>query len=334
MLRMPPFRYHRPTTPEDAVAMWHDLGGASGDAPATDWSAMYIAGGTDLLPNLKHKLFSPKHLVGLSGLPKAGIVETDTHLLIDGQTKLTALANSAVVQQHAPHLAQAASLVAGPQIRNMGTIGGNVLLDTRCLFYNQTAFWRKALGHCLKAAGDWCHVIGGPKTCVAAQSSDTVPVLLGLDASIVLLSPDGEREVGLRDLYRFNGFDHLKLERGELLTQVRVPKPGPGFRGVYKKLRVRDSIDFPQLGLAVSTRWDGPALVALDIVVGAASPTPKAIGKLDRFLGQPLTDSAIDEIAELVRKGTRPNTAVQGDVAWRRNMSGVFTRRALAELRG
>ncbi|MCP4917497.1 MAG: hypothetical protein GY913_11285 [Proteobacteria bacterium] len=331
---MPPFRVHNPKTNADAVAMWNELGGAQGDGPNVDWSAMYVAGGTDLLPNLKHKLFSPKHLVNLTGLPKTGIVETDTHLVIDGQTKLSALARNPLVREHAPHLAQAASLVAGPQIRNMGTIGGNVLLDTRCLYYNQSAFWRKALGRCLKAEGDWCHVIGGPKTCVAAQSSDTVPVLLGLDASIVLLSPGGERELGLRDLYRFNGFDHLKLERGELLTEVRVPKPGPGFRGVYKKLRVRDSIDFPQLGLAVSSRWDGTALLALDIVVGAAGPTPKPIKKLDRFLGGELTDERIDAIAELVRKGTRPNEAVQGDVAWRRMMSGVFTRRALQELRG
>ena len=320
MLRMPEFRYLSPRSASEAVELWHSAE-----------QAMYLAGGTDLLPNIKHRLFTPKHVVGLAGLPRTGIVEADDAWRIDGQTTLAELARHPGIP--AP-LAQAAGLVAGPQIRNMGTLGGNILLDTRCLFYNQTASWRKALGHCLKAEGDWCHVIGGPKTCVAAQSSDTVPVLLALDASITLLGPSGSRVVNLRDLYRFNGMDHLKLEKGELLTEVRVPKPGPGFRGTYKKLRVRDSIDFPQLGLAVLTRWDGPALSQLEIVVGAASPIPKPIKKLDGFLGRALSDEDLDAIAELVRKGTRPNEAVQGDVAWRRMMAAIFARRALGELRG
>ena len=127
--------------------------------------------------------------------------------IIGGGTRLSDLAQHTAI----PPLAEAAGLVAGPQIRNMGTIGGNVLLDTRCLFYNQTEFWRKSLGYCLKAEGDWCHVIGGPKTCVAAQSSDTVPVLLAMDASITLLGPNGERVLKLRELYQFNGMDHLAI---------------------------------------------------------------------------------------------------------------------------
>ena len=323
MLRMPAFRYHAPRTAQEAVALWH----------AHD-DAMYIAGGTDLLPNIKHKLFQPKHVIGLGGLPRTGLVETDAHFVLDAQMTLSEVASHARILEELAPLALAASKVAGPQIRNMGTIGGNVLLDTRCLFYNQSEFWRNALGYCLKAEGTWCHVIGGPKTCVAAQSSDTVPVLLTLDASIALLGPDGEREVKLRELYRFNGMDHLKLHKGELLTEVRVPKPGPGFRGTYRKLRTRDSIDFPQLGVAIASRWSGEDLVALDIVVGAASPIPKPIKKLDGFLGRPLSDGGIDAIAELVRKGTRPNEAVQGDPDWRRRMAAVFTRRALLELRG
>ncbi len=302
--------------------MWHDLG-----------DAMYIAGGTDLLPNLKHELLSPGHLVGLSGLPPSGLTETDTHLVLGGQMKLSRIADHPRIRELVSPLAVACSVVGSPQIRNMGTIGGNILLDTRCLYYNQSAFWRGALGHCLKAEGTWCHVIGGPKTCVAAQSSDTVPVLLALGASIVLVGPDGEREVALRELYRFDGRDHLKLERGELLTEVRVPKPGSGFRGAYRKLRLRDSIDFPQLGVAVATRWDGAALEAIDIVVGAAAPIPKPIKKLDAFLGRPLSDGDISEIAELVRKQTRPNAAVTGDIGWRRRMAAVFATRALTELR-
>lgn len=319
MLRMPEFRFHMARDAAHAVQLHAEL-----DQP------MYIAGGTDLLPNIKHQLFTPKNVIGLNRLP-AGIHETDTEWILDGQLTLDALANSAEVPSP---LAKAAGLVAGPQLRRMGTIGGNVLLDTRCLFYNQTAFWRGALGHCLKAEGDWCHVIGSHKTCVATQSSDTVPVLLTLDARIELMSTEGTRVLSLRDLFRFNGMDHLKIEKGELLTRVFVPKPGAGFRGDYRKLRVRDSIDFPQLSLAIAGRWEGQDCVELDIVVGAVGPVPKPVKKLDALVGGPLDDARVDAIARAVVKAARPNASVQGDVGWRRAMAGLYTTRMLRQLQG
>jgi len=324
MLRMPEFQYHAPRAAADAVAAWHDNNAGGG--------AMYVAGGTDLLPNIKHRLFTPAHVIGLAGLPKGGVTDAGDHLLIDAGVTLDALSREPLVRALLPPLAEAAGLVAGPQIRRMGTLGGNILLDTRCLFYNQTHFWRQALGYCLKKEGTWCHVIDGPKTCVAAQSADTVPVLLALDASITLLGPGGERELGMRDLYRFNGMDHLKLEKGELLTRVRIPKPAAGFKGRYQKLRMRGAIDFPQIGVAVIGTFDGPAPTSLEIVVGAANPQPKPIKGLDAFLGKPLDEAAIDAIAALVHKRTRPQEAIQGDPGWRRHMASVFTRRALSEM--
>jgi len=333
MLRMPPFRYHHARSVEEAAARYVDLDdGQPAAGSRTGSRVMYLAGGTDLLPNIKQRLFQPAHVIGLGGLPPGRVVEAGDALLIDGNVTLHALARDPLVARLLPPLAQAAASVASPQIRRMGTIGGNILLDTRCLFYNQTAFWRRSLGYCLKSEGDWCHVIGGPKTCVAAQSSDTVPVLLALGASIELLSPGGRREVSLRELYRFNGMDHLKIDRGELLTRVRVPRPGPGFRGAYRKLRVRDSIDFPQLGVAITGRFAGDVPEALDIVVGAVNPQPRPVRKLDAFLGRPLDDAAIEAIAGLVRSQTRPNEAVHGDTAWRRAMASIFVRRALRDL--
>jgi 4-hydroxybenzoyl-CoA reductase subunit beta len=322
MLRMPEFQFHMARDAAHAVSLYAQLG-----------DAMYVAGGTDLLPNIKHKLFTPAHVIGLNRLP-SGIREEDGQLVLDGQATLDELANSALVQRWAPPLAAAAGLVAGPQLRRMGTIGGNILLDTRCLFYNQTAFWRQALGHCLKAEGDWCHVIGSKKTCVATQSSDTVPVLLAMDASIELLSAEGARVLNLRDLYRFNGMDHLKLNEGELLTRVFVPVAPAGFRGSYRKLRTRDSIDFPQLSLAICGVWDGDICTKLDIVVGAVGPVPKPVKKLEHFTGAPLTEEAIGFIAQGVVKAARPNTSVHGEVAWRRAMSGIFATRMLADLQG
>lgn len=321
MLRMPEFEYHHPKTAEEAVALWNSLE-----------DAMYVAGGTDLLPNMKHKLFTPKHVIGLTGLPKPKIHISETQIVLDAGVSLHVLATDAQIVEELPPLAEAAGLVAGPQIRRMGTIGGNVLLDTRCLYYNQTEFWREALGYCLKKEGTWCHVVGGPKTCVAAQSSDTVPVLLALDASIVLLSPEGERELSIRDLYTFNGMDHLKIEKGELLTQVRIPRPKKGFCGQYKKLRTRDSIDFPQLGVAICGRMEGDVLAELEIVVGAINPRPKQIKGLANFLEKPLDDDAIEKICALVQKQTRPQGSVHGDTSWRRAMSSIFVSRALRDL--
>lgn len=322
MLRMDGFELHQATSPEEALALW-----------SQHPESMYVAGGTDLLPNLKHRIFQPRHVIGIGRALPSGWEITDDAIIIGAGTTLSSLADLAEL----PPLAQAAESVAGPQIRNMGTLGGNVFLDTRCIYYNQTEHWRKSLGWCLKAAGDWCHVINGPKTCVAAQSSDTVPVLLTLDAELRLLGTDGPRTLRLRDLYRFDGKDHLKLEPGELLTHVVVPRPPADFRGSYDKVRLRDAIDFPLVGVAVSGRWQQRTPTALDIVVGAINPAPKLIKGLERFCGQPLEDAAIDQIGELVWKRTRPQGSVTGpgdDMKdWRRHMAKVTVTRALRRLR-
>lgn len=319
MLRMEPFALKTARTYPEALQLW-----------AANPGAIYVAGGTDLLPNLKHKIVKAETVIALD-VPGAIHDEGDT-VVIDGAVKLHTLATNPLVRDLLAPLARAAGLVAGPQIRAMGTIGGNVLLDTRCLYYNQTAFWRGALGHCLKAEGTWCHVVGGPKTCVAAQSSDTVPVLLALDASLRLLGPAGERTLAIRDLYRFNGMDHLSIQKGELLTAIVVKKPAPGFRGSYQKLRTRDSIDFPQLGVAITGTWDGDVPSALEIVVGAANPQPKPVRGLDAVLGQPMDEARATAVADMVHKQTRPQGSVHGDVAWRRQMASVFTRRGLLAL--
>lgn len=322
MLRMDGFEYRAARSYEEALALW----GASPDP-------VYVAGGTDLLPNLKHRIVKPRTVIGIGGI-RGEVREVGGELWLGAGLRLDELAEHAAVRAKLGPLAQAAGLVAGPQIRNMGTLGGNVLLDTRCLYYNQTEFWRGALGYCLKAEGTWCHVVGGPKTCVATQSSDTVPVLLALGARLRLLGPDGARELAMRDLYRFNGMDHLAITKGELLTDVVVPLPGAGFRGSYTKLRTRDSIDFPQLGLAVVGELDGDEPRSLEIVVGAVNPQPKGVRGLGDFLGRPLDAAAREAIADLVFKQTRPQGSVHGDTTWRRQMAAVYTRRALAGLVG
>ena len=304
------------------MALWHD-----------NHDALYVAGGTDLLPNLKHRILRPRHLVGIgSALPTGSERVGDVHEFGAG-IRLSALAQDPTF---AP-LATAAACVASPQIRNMGTLGGNVLLDTRCLFFNQSAFWRESLGHCLKADGDWCHVLDKPKTCVASQSSDTVPVLLALDASIRLLGVDGPRVLSLRDLYRFNGVRHLTMDPGELLTHILVPVAQPGFRGSYQKVRTRGAIDFPQLAIAIAGTFSGAGTScrasSLNIVIGAVNPQPKPVTGLTPFFNQPLTDATIDEICDVAYKRTRPQASVPADPAWRRGLTRVLVRRALHHLR-
>ncbi len=314
------FEFVRADTYAEALAQWTP-------------ESMYVAGGTDLLPNLKHRLFSPRRVIGLGSI-SGSIDQVDGRVVIGAAVTLETLANSDIVRQTISPLSVAAGLVAGPQLRTMGTLGGNILLDTRCLYYNQTESWRKALGYCLKKDGTWCHVIGGPKTCVASQSSDTVPVLLALDASIRLLGFGGVREMRLRDLFQFNGMDHLTIPPGELLTDIMVPNPAEGFRGSYDKVRTRDSIDFPQVGVAIAGRWAGSAAHALDIVIGAVNPQPKPIRGLEEHLGQRLDRARIAAISDLVYKQTRPQASAHGDTAWRRQMASVLVRRALTTLAG
>lgn len=326
MLRMPGFKFHAPHSAQEAVALMQRLP-----------NAMYVAGGTDLLPNIKHRIFQPEHVIGLANAVPLGWSQVGDVLVIGAGTTLSQLSTLTAI----PALAHAAGLVAGPQIRNMGTLGGNVLLDTRCVYYNQSEFWRKALGHCLKCEGTWCHVIASERTCVATQSSDTVPLLLAMDASLDLIGPDGARSLPLRSLYHFDGKQHLKLQAGELLTHVRVPMPGPGARSAYKKLRVRGGIDFPMLGVGIAGRFSGTGaecrIDALDIVIGAINPQPRPVKGVEAFVGRVLDDKTIDQLAALATKRARPQASVWGPGApadkWRRSMVGVYVRDILRALR-
>ena len=325
MLRMDGFTFHPAATPEEAVRLWH-----AGDDTA------YIAGGTDLLPNLKHRIARHKRLVGLHGALPTGWTLEDGEVIIGAGTTLSQLATCSEL----PAVAKAASLVAGPQLRNMGTLGGNVMLDTRCLFLNQSEHWRKSLGYCLKAEGNWCHVVAGPKTCVATQSSDTVPALMAHGARLRVLSPSGSKDISLAGLFKYDGITNHNpkvLEQGDLITHVVVPLPPANHRASYDKLRTRGAIDFPQLSVAVAGRFEGidDTCVAteLTVVIGAVNPRPQEVKGIAKFAGRTLDDATITEIGELVQKRTRPQGSVHGDTAWRRLMAKVTVERALKALR-
>ena len=334
MLRLPKFQLEQPATVAEAL----DLLAKHGD------KAMPIAGGTDLVPNMKHELFTPEVVVSLAGIDELRGVKRghDGSLVIGAMTTLEEVAASALVRQRAPALAQAASLVAGPQLRTMGTLGGNVMLDTRCQWYNQTHFWRNALGYCLKKDGTVCHVVQKGNKCVAAASNDSAPALMTLGAVLELqaapiecANAPSKREVAIDDFWTADGIYNKKLEQGELLTAVRVPPTGLEHRGAYGKLRDRGSIDFPLLGVAVRLELDGQGAVeSADLVLTALAAKPKRIKQATEVLagsvpGEASFDEALESLAQLAYRQCKPMPNIPGDHDYRREMVPVYVRRTL-----
>ncbi|NIR44673.1 MAG: hypothetical protein GWN99_10240 [Gemmatimonadetes bacterium] len=325
MLRLHPYVYHRPKSLKEAVDLLREHAG----------DVLPIAGGTDLVPNMKHGLFTPGHLVALKGIDELhGIEERDGELLIGAAATLTEVASNYLVREHFPALAEAAAGIAHPMIRNQGTIGGNICLDTRCTYYNQTYFWRKALGFCLKKDGDVCHVVKGGTKCVAAHSADTPPMLIALGATVDIASAEGARSVPLADFFVGDGIWNRRLEPHELVTAVRIRLPEKPIRTLYTKVRERKSVDFPILSIALAaTVRDPDVLESIDLVISALGAKPRAIGGLDKIAaGKRLTAEVIEAIAEQAHRQCHPLDNIIVEIEWRRAMVPVYVRRALQDL--
>ena len=326
MLRLPPFRYHRPRTVDEAVGLLDRWGSR----------ALPVSGGTDLIPNMKHRLFTPDHLVALRQIPgMRGFRRDGSALVIGGAETLASVARHPEVRRRFPSLAAAAGQVAGPQLRNMGTLGGNICLDTRCTYYNQTEFWRDALGYCLKKDGDVCHVTRVGKKCVAAHSADTPPVLMTLGASVELAGPEGRRAVGLNDFFLADGIWNSRRKPGEIVTRVRIPFPSRDSRAAYAKLRQRRSIDFPLLSVAVSADFQRSGRVCQIMgVVTALGARPRLLTGWARIaLGRTLSTEVIETLAERAHRQCHPLENAIVDADWRRAMVPVQVRLALGALR-
>lgn len=323
MLRLPRFGVQSPENLEDAVAALAEPG------------ARLVAGGTDILPNLKHRLDQPPTLVSLSRVRSLReITEKDGMLVIGAGVTLTELSEHPRVREVFGSLAYAAGVIASPLIRNMGTLGGNVNLDTRCRYVNQTHFWRTAIGGCLKAKGDVCHVVPKGRICVAAMSSDLVPVLGSLDATLVNQGPQGRREMPVLDYYGPDGTKHIKRLDGEVTREVRVPIPAGATRARYAKWTVRKSIDFPLVSVAL--RFDlasdsvDAALTGVSVVVGVLGSKPRTLTRLDDVLGLKLSDPTVAEtVAERAYAQCKPLENVPYDAPYRRQMIRVHTQRAI-----
>lgn len=325
MLPLPDFEWLAPTTLADLVR-------ALGEHPN---DTLLLAGGTDLLPNLKHGLHAPKRVIGLRRVRELSLVEesTDGALTLGSGVTLDTLANDARIVARYPALARAASLVASPQLRRMGTLGGNLCLDTRCAYINQTAFWRGALGGCLKRDGDVCHVVPQGKRCVAAFSADTPGPLITYDATVELVSVRGSRTLPVAKLFGGDGVKNHLREADEVLTRVHLPAPARGLRSAYEKLRARQAIDFPLLSIAAAlTVGDDEVVTDLRLVVGALGALPRVVRKLEVHVGKPISPELFDDIARAAHTQCHPLSSL-GAEAWRQDVVAPMVKRTLAALR-
>ena len=309
MMRLPWFQYRAPRSVAEAARI------LAGEGP----EAMPIAGGTDLVPNMKRRQMAPKVLVSLSCIDA---------LKRNGSVYGAGLTLTQIVNSNAPTaLRQAAHQVATVHLRNMGTLGGNLCLDTRCNYYNQNYEWRKAIDFCLKKDGDICWVATASKRCVAASSTDCAPALLALGARIKLVSSTGEREVGLEEFYNNDGIEYLRRRPDEILTEVVIPQSSAS---TYWKLRRRGAFDFPVLGVAAAATAQG-----VRVALGAVASRPFLVDKANEFLkGKKLIDEVIDEAAKLVASRAKPMDNADLDLYWRKDVAVEFARYALRDLRG
>jgi 4-hydroxybenzoyl-CoA reductase subunit beta len=294
-------------------------------------NSMPMAGGTDLVPNMKHGLFSPKKVVDLKSISEGREIEiNDTHIRLGALCTLDTLANHPELSQIAPAFTKACGLVAGPQLRRMGTLGGNICLDTRCVYYNQTYFWRNSLGFCLKKDGTVCHVVTSGKKCVAAASNDTAPILIALNAKLEIVSSNGTREVSLDKFYVADGIKNTSLQAGELVRAVVIPRPKAQTKMSYEKLRTRQAIDFPMLSMAVVAEHNDEVISSLRIILNALASRPKEVGGLnDIAIGKTWDIDVIEKVAAQIHRQAHPLTNILGDTEWRREMAPVMLRRAV-----
>jgi 4-hydroxybenzoyl-CoA reductase subunit beta len=332
MLRLPAFTYLQPKTLKQALQWKHDAGP----------EGMYVAGGTDLYPNMKRRHQEPKVVISLAGV--RALRRKSAGRRADGPAgggpvlgaglTLTEITSDRKLRRHYPVVARGAGLISTPLLRNMGTLGGNLCLDTRCTYYNQTYEWRKAIDFCMKKDGAICWVAPSSPRCWAVQSSDLAPVMVAVGAEFQLAGPEGERAVPAGRFYHNDGIAYLTKQPDEILTAVRLPPPD-GWDATYHKLRRRDSFDFPVLGVAAWVRWDGDTVADARIVLGGVASYPQDIPDAAAAVtGSRMDPDAIQAAADAAFRPSKPMDNTDFPLTWRKEMTRVYVRRALEELRG
>lgn len=318
---LPEFRLLRPKTLDEAVA-----------ARAGEPTARFLAGGTDLIPNMRRGLVDSGLLIDLNGVDELRRLETDGEgLSIGAAVTLAEVAGSETVRRDFAAVAEAAGAVAGPTQRLMGTVGGNLCLDTRCIFYNQSEWWRESNDYCLKYRGEICHVVPTSKRCYATYSGDLAAGLLPFDAEVEIASPDGRRRLPLAGLYTDDGADHLTLGVDEMVVAVHVPAARAGVPSGYAKIRVRQSIDFPLAGVAAAVAMDGDRVRDLRLALTGTNSGPVLIED-EGFAGKAVDEELLAEVERLVQKRVSPVRTTLIQPQYRRRAIAARARRLVREL--
>lgn len=340
-MSLPQFTLLRPRSVEEAIDYMARYSGPveGGTPPGQKPIARIraIAGGTDLIPSMRQRLLEPEYILDLRGIASMrGIAPSaESGVEIGSLTTLRTIERSESLQQHYPVLTEAAATVASPMLRNMGTIGGNICLDTRCLWYNQSLTWRESCGFCLKKDGDLCHVAPGGAKCWAVFSGDTPPALLCLNAEIEIAGPGGMRRLPLRDFYTGLGDTHCKLQLNEFVTRIFLPPSSADYRGVYRKLRVRGSIDYPLAGVAVAVKHSNRHVTDVRIAITAVNPAPLLVKRAADLLVDRTVDEALAEATgDLAASAAKPLTTSALTPEYRREMIRVLTKRAVLAAAG
>jgi len=324
MMRLPKFEYFTPQTIAEAVKIMGEAGPVG----------QFVAGGTDLYPNMKRRQQMPKTVISVMRLAELHQITGDgtSGLRIGASVILTDVCDHPIINRDYPVVAKAARTISTPLLRNMGTIGGNLLLDTRCNYYDQNYEWRKGINFCLKKDGDVCWVAPGSSKCWAVQSSDLVPVMVAIGAKLRFVSTLGERVIDAAGLYNDDGIDYLHKRPDELLVDIQLP-PTNGWRASYQKLRRRGAFDFPVLGVAAWLAIDNTDVKDARIVLGGIAPSPLEIKEAaNALIGKPFSDDQIHAAAEAAYVRARPLDNTDFVYQWRKKMARQYTLHALRDL--
>lgn len=324
-MRLPKFEYSVPRSIAEAVKA---IGGAGPEG-------QFVAGGTDLYPNMKRRQQTPRTVISVMRLPELNQIKGDgkSGLSIGASVTLTDICEHPIINRDYTVVAHAARQISTPILRNMGTIGGNLLLDTRCNYYDQNYEWRKGINFCLKKDGDICWVAPGSSKCWAVQSSDLVPVMVAIGARLRFASTLGERVIDAAGLYNDDGIDYLHKRPDELLVDIQLP-PTNGWRASYQKLRRRGAFDFPVLGVAAWVDVDrGGSVNNARLILGGIAPSPVEVKEAAQALiGNPLHRHHIEAAAEAAYIKARPLDNTDFVMNWRKQMARQYTLRALEAL--
>jgi 4-hydroxybenzoyl-CoA reductase subunit beta len=321
-LSLTPFQLLRPRTLDEVLGHLEKYSG----------NIRILAGGTDLIPSMRQKLFEPEFVLDLRHVSELkGIREQPgSGFEIGALTPLSEIEHSVLLKRRYPVLTEAAATVASPVIRNMGTLGGNICLDTRCLWYNQSLTWRKGCGFCIKKDGDLCHVAPGGTKCWAAFSADTPPALLCLKAEIEIAGPSGRRRTSLQEFYTGFGDNYRKLQPYEVVTRIFLPESTADYQGVYRKLRIRGSIDYPLAGVAVVMKRSNGHVAEARVALTAVNPAPVLVkGAAEAMAGRSIDEALAETIGDLAARTAKPLTTSALTPEYRREMIRVFTKRAI-----